>query len=140
MATKAKTTTHDWKIGDRVTVGMLKNLHVKSITPQGNLIQFTLVDSTTGKEYTFVPGGLRKTFDPPTPAAPTPTHTNSVNSDLQSLSNAVNLARKVLKTRCNRAGDEGTRKDLESLVDILTRATVTTLTPNAQNQPNAGQF
>lgn len=109
-------TSQDWKVGQKVNIGTLKGLEVTAITQEGSLQKFTLIHPDTRKEYSFVPGGLRKTYEPPPPAAPA--------ADPLIASRALDKARSILQRRCRRASDAPVRAELQEVIALLSHAGV----------------
>lgn len=117
-ATVSQDVSGNWKIGDSVNIGTLKGLVVSGITQEGSLQKFTLKHPVTQKEYSFVPGGLRKTYEPPIAAvAATP-------ADIIVASQAINKAQSILRNRCRRASDAALRSELQNVIALLSQKTV----------------
>lgn len=107
--------SENWKEGDVVNIGTLKGLIVTGVKQEGTLQQFILKHPTTNKEYTFVPGGLRKTYEPPAQTA---------NVDIMVTSKALDRAKSILNARCRRASDAPLRKELQEVVSLLSSSRV----------------
>lgn len=111
----SKDVSQNWKVGDSVNIGTLKGLKVTGTVQEGSLVKFILTHPRTQKEYTFVPGGLRKTYEPPTPA-PALDHVLA--------SKAIDRARSILTSRCRRMSDASMRGELQEVIAILSSTSV----------------
>lgn len=109
-----KDVSGDWKVGDVVNIGTLRGLVVTGLTQEGSLTKFTLRHPSTSKEYSFVPGGLRKTYEPPTQTVP----------DLVGTTKAIDKARSILNNQCRRHADAAMRAQLQEVIALLSSTAV----------------
>lgn len=120
--------TGSWKVGDAVNIGTLKGLIVTAIVAEGSLQKFSLKHPTSQKEYTFVPGGLRKTYEPPTTLDAT-TQVSTANHNVRraaarndAATKAIARAKTILTQRCRRRADASLRAELQEVIALLSPA------------------